>query len=76
MTQQGMISADSHVIEPPDLFTRHIDARYRDRAPHIERDRDGTVLYVIGEGVSPMLPGISASAARLGQSMEEARRMG
>jgi predicted TIM-barrel fold metal-dependent hydrolase len=32
-----IVSADSHVIEPPDLWTKHIDARFRDRAPRIIR---------------------------------------
>ena len=31
-----MISADSHIIEPADLWTSRIDAAYRERGPHIE----------------------------------------
>jgi len=30
-----LVSADSHVVEPPDLWKKHIDARFRDRAPGI-----------------------------------------
>jgi predicted TIM-barrel fold metal-dependent hydrolase len=33
----GMISADSHVIEPPDLWTRRLPAGLRDRAPQLRR---------------------------------------
>ena len=32
-----LISADSHVNEPPDLWTDRVPAEYRDRAPRIER---------------------------------------
>ncbi len=32
-----VISSDSHVFEPPDLWTNRIDARFRDRAPRMQR---------------------------------------
>src|SRR3979411_3076322 len=32
-----ILSSDSHVFEPPDLWTTRIDAAFRDRAPRIER---------------------------------------
>jgi predicted TIM-barrel fold metal-dependent hydrolase len=32
-----VLSSDSHVFEPPDLWTTRIDAAFRDRAPRIER---------------------------------------
>jgi predicted TIM-barrel fold metal-dependent hydrolase len=36
-----LVSADSHVQEPPDLWTSRIDARFRDRAPHVVTRPDG-----------------------------------
>src|SRR4051794_187771 len=33
-----IISVDDHVVEPPDLWTGRIPAKYRDRAPRVERD--------------------------------------
>ncbi|GGY26845.1 amidohydrolase family protein [Paludibacterium paludis] len=36
-----LISSDSHIIEPPDLWSRRIDNRYRDVAPRVVRV-DGT----------------------------------
>ncbi len=33
-----MISSDSHIIEPPDLWTERIDAPFRERAPRVVRD--------------------------------------
>src|SRR3954465_3652038 len=32
-----VLSSDSHVFEPPDLWQTRIDAAFRDRAPRIER---------------------------------------
>ena len=32
-----VISSDSHVFEPPDLWVNRIDRRFKDRAPHMER---------------------------------------
>jgi hypothetical protein len=37
MATYKLISADSHIIEPPDLYTSRIEARFRDRAPRMER---------------------------------------
>ena len=36
-----IISADSHVIEPRDLFVERMPGQYRDRAPRVVRGRDG-----------------------------------
>jgi predicted TIM-barrel fold metal-dependent hydrolase len=35
------LSADSHVVEPADLWTTRIDAAYRDRAPRVVREAPG-----------------------------------
>src|SRR5438876_268052 len=34
-----IISTDDHVVEPPDLWTSRLPAKYQDKAPHVERDR-------------------------------------
>ena len=33
-----IISVDDHVVEPPDLWTTGCPAKFRDRAPRVERD--------------------------------------
>jgi len=44
-----MISSDSHIIEPPDLWTSRIDREFRDRAPHVVDDTDtGEQWWVVG----------------------------
>ncbi len=43
-----VMSADSHVLEPPDLWSKRIAARFRDRAPtiiHEHRGQTGDFLY-------------------------------
>ena len=36
-----VVDADGHVLEPPDLWTKNIDKKFRDRAPKIVFDQDG-----------------------------------
>ena len=36
-----VLSADSHVLEPPDLWTSRMERQFRDQAPHVEKDFDG-----------------------------------
>ena len=43
-----IISADSHFTEPADLWLRHIDPEYRDRAPHVEHEADTDVFVCDG----------------------------
>ena len=44
-----LISADSHVVEAPDLWERRMDAAYRDRAPHMKREAHGDFFYCAGQ---------------------------
>ena len=40
-----LVSVDDHVVEPPDLFERHLPAKYRDLAPHVVHEDDGTDVW-------------------------------
>ncbi len=51
MTRDTVISADSHVQEPPELYSEWLDAKYRDRVPRIE-ERDGAKYFVV-DGKKP-----------------------
>ena len=46
MADELIISSDSHVFEPPDLWTRRIDAAFRDRAPRLQRVGDADHLVI------------------------------
>ncbi|MFN8050325.1 MAG: amidohydrolase family protein [Acidimicrobiales bacterium] len=54
----GLISADSHVTEPPDCYARFIDPAYADRVPHIVTDARGGERYLI--------PGLDEMAVPMG----------
>jgi hypothetical protein len=65
MVAYNVISADPHIVEPPDMYTNYIEPKYRDRAPSIERrrtrwgqaynawcyegNRVGTVMHDLGD---------------------------
>ena len=36
-----LIDADGHILEPPDLWERYLESKYRDRAIRIRTDKDG-----------------------------------
>ena len=54
-----VISADSHIQEPPELYER-IPRQYRDRAPQIVEHQDGTKYRVI-DGKRPRRMDVAAS---------------
>ena len=57
-----LVSIDDHVIEPPDMFLRHVPKAYADVAPRIEVHPDGSDRWVfLGESVGTF--GISAVAS-------------
>ncbi len=40
-----LISIDDHVIEPPDMFDRHVPARWADQAPRLVTEDDGSQYW-------------------------------
>ena len=63
MTITPLISADSHVVEPPDLWLERIDAPFRPLAPRLVEDR-GNHRWVVGEGVNLGSIGAPSQAGR------------
>jgi predicted TIM-barrel fold metal-dependent hydrolase len=47
MIPAGIISADGHVCEPANCYVDYIDPKYRDNAPHIVAQDDGTDAFVV-----------------------------
>ena len=49
MSKPIVISSDSHVFEPPDLWTTRIDSRFKERAPHMRHVDGLDRLFVEGD---------------------------
>ena len=71
MRSAQIFSADSHVVEPADVWTSRMDARFRDRAPHIIKEANGIKGdFFVCEGLQPSrcrplpLPGLTPEPTR------------
>jgi predicted TIM-barrel fold metal-dependent hydrolase len=57
----GFISADDHIVEHPEVWTSRLSkAKWGERIPHIERQKDGNDCWVIGQGRFPLPEIVSA----------------
>src|SRR6266487_2453810 len=59
-----ILSSDSHVFEPPDLWQTRIDAPFRDRAPRIERIDGADQIVVEADQILSGIGLISNAGAR------------
>jgi predicted TIM-barrel fold metal-dependent hydrolase len=59
-----ILSSDSHVFEPPDLWQTRIDRRFRDRAPRMQRIEGADQLVVEADQVLSGIGLISNAGAR------------
>lgn len=67
MEDMVLISVDDHVVEPADMFDRHIPAKFKNRAPRIEKGSQGAHHWVV-EG--KRAPGLGLNAV-MGRPPEE-----
>jgi len=44
---EPLLSADSHIVETSDFWTRHIDRDFLDRAPTATTADDGSVMFYV-----------------------------
>src|SRR5208282_147760 len=55
MSENRLISADSHFVEPPTMWAERIDEKFRDRAPHTVKDLNGRGgEWFVCENITPM----------------------
>jgi hypothetical protein len=66
-----IISADSHITEPGNTYVDHIDAKFRERAPHLEHADSGGDLFVI-PGMKPSKRAIEPASASDIVALDEA----
>ena len=59
-----IISADSHITEPADTYVDRIDAKWRDKAPRLERMGDAGDFFVVDGMSRPVPMGLVAAAGK------------
>jgi hypothetical protein len=60
MTADTILSSDSHVIEPPDLWTTRIEPRFREGAAPVVQEEDGDWWFVGGIRTNSFQGGVQA----------------
>jgi len=63
MDDMILVSVDDHVCEPPDMWQRHLDAKWKERAPRLVHKKDGSDVWVF-EGQQIPNVGLNAVAGR------------
>lgn len=58
-----VISVDDHIVEPPQMFTDRVPARFAERAPRVVRRDDGTEMWLY-DGVEIPNIGLNAVAGK------------
>ena len=66
-----VISADSHITEPPDSYTTHIDPAFRDQAPHMITDDERGDVFVVDGMKNPIAMGLVAAAGKPAEEITE-----
>jgi len=59
-----LISADSHVLEPPHIWTTYMPKKFHDKVPRVVPDGEGGEAWQFAPGTPPAPIGIYASAGR------------
>ena len=55
MVENRVISADSHFVEPPDMWVERMDKKFRERAPHTVRGFQGKEgEFFVCENINPV----------------------
>jgi predicted TIM-barrel fold metal-dependent hydrolase len=68
MEDMILVSIDDHMVEPPDMFEKHVPAKWRDQAPKVVRNDNGADEWVFqGESTTTAF----GMAATVGWPSEE-----
>jgi predicted TIM-barrel fold metal-dependent hydrolase len=70
---EPILSGDSHVVEPADLWQAQIAPAYLGRAPRLERTAEGDFWRV--EGTEPLPAGLLGAAGEPPERLDPARRV-
>jgi predicted TIM-barrel fold metal-dependent hydrolase len=77
MADDVIISADSHMTEPPDLWVERIDKRFRDRAPRVVHEHQGKPGYwFVCEGLEPRSVAGTFAAGKTAEELKAFQKSG
>jgi predicted TIM-barrel fold metal-dependent hydrolase len=66
------IDADGHVLEPPDIWARYVEPRWRERAIRVARQPDGSdALLIDGRPAALTTPAMLGGFGGMGRTIEE-----
>jgi len=71
MAEYKLISADSHIVEPPDMYAGRIAPKFRDRAPKMERRTTPTGREYDAWVINGMQVGTLGAVMQAGQRFED-----
>lgn len=71
MADYKLISGDSHIVEPPDMYTSRIASAYRARAPRIERRQTPSGRDYDAWFIDDMQVGTLGAVIQAGQRFED-----
>ena len=60
MAGYKIISSDSHIIEPPDLWTARVEGRFKEKAPRVVSEENGDWWYIDGHRTNSFQSGAFA----------------
>ncbi len=66
-----VISSDSHVMEPADLWVTRLDKRYRDQAPRVVANDDGKGFSFVAAGLGRQPVAGAFAAGKCGDDLKE-----
>jgi predicted TIM-barrel fold metal-dependent hydrolase len=56
-----IVSADTHILEPPDVWSTWLPAKYQDKAPQLVSDADGGSAWLFAGATEPDPIGLTAT---------------
>jgi len=71
MSDFPVISADSHVVEPGDLWTTRLPVEFRDRAPHVRPREGGGGFVFVPTGATPFPVAAVYGLGRSGEALRD-----
>jgi predicted TIM-barrel fold metal-dependent hydrolase len=75
MAKLRLASADSHFVEPADLWTRRIDRRFADSAPRVVKAEEGPGYFLVAPGVRFGF-GFASGVNKTGKELKEHQTKG